>query len=211
MRIVKVAKKDENNVIVYLDTEEKLYLSYEVFLKNGLKKNDEISESRFSLLVRENQKYHIKQRAWRYLARRMHSINELKLKLAKKGYERDLIQNVIDELIKSNYLDDYQFALQFAQENIANKLWGKVKVKAELMKRGVDSQTVDRVINEKFPEGNLIENAIELAFKKFKALQFRNYEVQKLKMKLLTFLASRGYDYETSKNAVDIILSENKG
>lgn len=206
MRIVKVSKKDEQNVIVYLDSDEKLYLSYEVFLENGLKKNDEISESRFSFLVRENQKYHIKQRAWRYLGRRMHAEKELKLKLAQKGYERELINIVVTDIKSRGYLNDYQFASQFTDENLANKLWGKVKVKAELMKKGIDIQIVDRIINEKFPEGNLLANAIELASKKYRTIKFKNYEPNKLKLKLLNFLASRGYDYETSKIAVDNIL-----
>jgi len=39
MIITRVVKKDDTNVIVYLDNNEKLYLSYEVFLRNGLRKD----------------------------------------------------------------------------------------------------------------------------------------------------------------------------
>ena len=52
MKILRLLKKDENNVIVYLDNGEKLYLSKEVVLSNGLRKNQEISEDHFSFLIR---------------------------------------------------------------------------------------------------------------------------------------------------------------
>ncbi len=135
MRIDKVIKKDERNVTVYLDNDEKLYLSYEVFLKNGLRKNMEISEGHFSLLVKENQIYHIKQRAWRFLARRMHSMNEMRIKLKQKGYDHILIEDVLGELVQKGYLDDAKFAAMFAEENIKSKLWGFAKIKAELFKK----------------------------------------------------------------------------
>ncbi len=58
MKITRVVKKDENNVVVYLENDEKLFLTYEVFLKNGLRKDTEIPADHFQFLIRENQKYH---------------------------------------------------------------------------------------------------------------------------------------------------------
>jgi hypothetical protein len=61
MRIDGIEKKNEKNVTITFENGERLYLAYDVFLKNGLKKNDEFSESRFSFLVEENQLFHLKQ------------------------------------------------------------------------------------------------------------------------------------------------------
>jgi len=88
MKIERVVKKDDENVIVYFDTQEKLFLSYEIFMQNRLKKDMEISEDGFALLIRENRKYFIKKKAFNFLGRRMHSYNELKLKLLRKKYEK---------------------------------------------------------------------------------------------------------------------------
>lgn len=62
MKIERVVAKDDENVIIFLDDGNKLFLSYEVFIKNRLKKDIEISEDWFSFLIKENQKYFIKKK-----------------------------------------------------------------------------------------------------------------------------------------------------
>ncbi len=49
-------------------------------------------------------------------------------------------------------------------------------------------------------------NAIMLAKKKQKILKSRNYDEKKMRLKLLTFLAGKGYDFTTSKDAVDKVM-----
>ncbi len=201
MKIISIAKKDEKTVVVKFDNGEKLFLNYEIFLKNGLRKNIEISESRFSLLIRENQIFHIHQRAFRYLGRRLHSENELRIKLLQKKYDIELINIVLDELKEKKYLNDYEFASLFADENIKNKLWGKMKLNAELAKRGVDRNIVSQILAEKYPEGNELDKAFILAEKKYNSISSREKDVIKLNEKLIRFLISKGYDFETSREA----------
>jgi regulatory protein len=208
MKIIRVVKKDENNVIVYLDNDEKLYLSYEVFFKNGLRKDSELPVDHFKFLIRENQKHHIKQKAFAYIGRRHHSALEIRTKLRQKQYDKDLIEEVINDLTVNKYIDDLEFARLYADENIRLKLWGKNKIKGELIKRGVDSEIISEVLNEKFPEGNDVDNALELAQKKYKSLRKGKLDEMKVKQKLYSFLSSRGYDYETSKGAVEKLLGD---
>ena len=151
MKIQRILKKDENNVIVYLDNGDKLYLTQEVIMMNGLRKNQEISESHFSFLINENKKFHIKQRAFRLLGRRLHSINELRIKLLQKDYEKGIVETVLNELIKSKYLDDYKFSQMFSEEKIKIKLWGKNKIKSELIKKRINPEIINDVLKEKFP------------------------------------------------------------
>ncbi len=208
MKIVKVIKKDEKDVTIYFDNDEKLFLSYEIFLKNGLKKNDEISDSRFSILIEDNQKFYLKQKAFRYLGRRHHSSYELKLKLKQKNYNENFINEIINELMAKGYLNDYEFAVAFAEENIRNKYWGKKKVEAELFKKGIERNIIFKVIEENIPPGNDLDNAIELGKKKMKSLLSRNIDKEKIKPKLYSFLLSKGYDYENCKRVVEILISE---
>lgn len=207
MKVERVAKKDENNVIVYLDNDEKLFLSYEVFLKNGLRKGSEIPDGHFDFLVSENQKYHIKKKAYSYLARRHHSVFEIRTKLRRRKYDDSLIGEILNDLMAGGYLDDGEFAEIFAEENIRLKLWGRNKIKAELIKRGVEGSVIDGVLNKKFGENPGVDNAALLAAKKFRLLKDRTPDENKLRQKLYTFLSSRGYDYETSKEAVNRVLN----
>jgi regulatory protein len=206
MKIERVVKKDDENVIVYLDNQEKLYLSYEVFLRNRLKKDMEISEDGFSFLIRENQKYFIKKKAFDFLGRRLHSYNELKLKLLRKKYDKDLIGEVLDNLREKKFLDDYEFGKQYAEEKVRLKSWGIIKVKSELFRKGVPSGIIDKIISE----GDLssLDNALVLAEKKMKILARSNYEKRVLSSKLYNYLRSKGYEYDVISEVLRKLIDE---
>jgi regulatory protein len=208
MKILRAVKKGNSDVKIELDNGDVLYLSYEIFFKSGLRKNDEISSDRFSLLIEENKLFHIKQKAYRLLSRRIHSEFELRQKLSQKEYQRYLIDRVIDELLDKKYLNDYEFANQFADENIKNKLWGEKKLIAELYKKGIDKKIISDVVLDKFSEGNNLDNADQLAAKKFKQLAYKNLDRQKLMRKIITFLLGKGYDFETAKQAAENVLPD---
>ena len=207
MKIEKIVKKDDENVIIYLDNEEKLFLSYEVFLVNRLKKDMEISEDGFSFLIKENQKYFIKKKAFDFLGRRLHSFRELKLKLLKKKYDSALIDEVLEYIKGKNLLNDYEFSRQYVEEKIRIKSWGKNKIKSELFKKGISSEIIDEVLN-KGNEYSFKDNALVLGKKKLKILAKRKYNIRQLTSKLYSFLISKGYDYDTINEIVGQLLKE---
>jgi regulatory protein len=215
MLIVEIKKKDNFNVIVYLDNNDKIYLSYEVLLKNGLRKGSEISESHFNFLVMENQKYFIKQKAYAYLGKRIHSVSELKTKLRQKKYAENLINETLDELLRGKYLDDMKFAEVFSDEKIRLKLWGRTKLKSELIRRGISREIISVILESKFEnEGGESEKAFMLAEKKYQSLKGRKLDKKKLGQRLYSFLISKGYNFEISKQAVEklfcLTLEEDK-
>lgn len=206
MKIERVVKKDDENVIIYLDNQEKLFLSYEVFLKNRLRKDMEITEDGFSFLVKENQKYFIKKKAYNLLGRRLHSCKELKLKLLRNKYESALVDEVLNYLLDKKLLNDYEFGKQFVDEKIRTKSWGKTKIKSELFKKGLSSQIIDELLNEE--DLNYNDNALLLAEKKLKILSKRDYDNRQLSSKLYSFLTSRGYDYDTITDVINHLLKD---
>ncbi|HSP87768.1 MAG TPA: regulatory protein RecX [Ignavibacteriaceae bacterium] len=208
MKIERIVKKDRRNVIIDFDDDSNLIINYEVLLKNGLRKGMEVSSDRFSFLIEENEKYKIKTSAINYLAKRIHSERELKTKLQQKKYDREIINQVVDELKERELVDDYKFSLIFIEEKIRTKLWGEKKIKSELLKKGINNEILSRVMSEKFPGDNSLENAVELASKKIKSLSYKNLEKRKLAEKVYSFLASRGYDFQTSREAVERVLNE---
>ncbi len=204
MKIDKIVKKDDENVIVYLDNGEKLFLSYEVFLKNRLRKDMEITEDGFSFLVGENQKYFIKKKAFNLLGRRLHSFKELRIKLLRNKYDPVLIDDVLNYLKDKMILNDYEFGRQYVEEKVRNKAWGKNKLKSELFKKGLSSEIIDNILNEENLSNN--DNALMLAEKKLKVLMKRNFDNRQLSTKLYSFLSSRGYDYETISEVINQLL-----
>lgn len=206
MIVERVAKKDDNTVVIYLDNNEKLFLSYEVLLKNGLKKGSEISEDRFSLLVVQNRKYHIRQKAITFLAKRIHSKRELENKLRKKNYEIELIKAVLDKLEEKGLIDDNAFANQFTEEKLNRKKWGLQKIKSELLKKGVSPDIVNKVLKSFADSESQLESAIDVAKKKLNLISKKESDKKKIKQKLSAFLLSRGFDYEISRDAVNKLI-----
>ncbi|HLG31637.1 MAG TPA: regulatory protein RecX [Ignavibacteriaceae bacterium] len=208
MKIDRVVKKGTGNVLILFDNSETLILSLEIFLKSGLKKNDEISENRFSALIKENKKFYLKQRAFRLLGRRHHSTFELKQKLFQKNHESELINDILTELMTGGYLDDKKFASVFAEEKLRTKFWGDKKLKSELIKRGIDSKIISEVLKHFISSENKTETAELLAIKKLDRLKSRKYDLLTLRKKLTTFLMAKGYDYDIIKEVSDKILGD---
>lgn len=206
MKIDRVSRKDEKNVSVYFDNGERLILSEDTFYNSGLRKGDEISEDRFSFFIEQNILYHIKQRALSFLARRFHSERELLIKLKSKSYEERLIKNVLNDLREKSFINDQVFANHFIEEKLKKKRWGKNKIKAALFSKGVSASIIDEGLKSFDSEIDQNEAAFGLAQKKFEKLKLRESDDRKLKQKIISFLLSRGFDYEVSSEVVNKII-----
>ena len=207
MIIVRIVKKGKNDVTIYFDNDTVMFLNVEVFLKNGLKKGDEISDDRFSFLIDQNKLFHIKQKAFRLLGRRQHSSSELRRKLWDKDYEQKLVDEVLNDLTKNGYIDDAEFIRAFVAEKSRVKNWSRKRIKSELLKRGLNLSLVDKISSGQTDESDY-ENAISVAKKKFEVLTRRNLELKELRNKLSTYLFSKGFDYDLIKTVVDKLLKE---
>ena len=206
MKIERVSRKDEKNVSVYFDNGERLILSEDTFYNSGLRKGDEISEDRFSFFIEQNILYHIKQRALSFLARRFHSERELLIKLKSKSYEERLIKIVLSELKEKSFIDDQVFANHFIEEKLKKKRWGKNKIRAALFSKGVSASIIDEVLKSFNSEEDQNEAALSLAQKKYEKLRLRESDERKLKQKIISFLLSRGFDYEVSSDVIGKII-----
>ncbi len=205
MIINRIVKKGNNDVTIHFDNDSTLFLTVEVFFKSGLKKGDDISEDRFSILIEKNKLYHIKQRALRLLGRRQHSTSELKRKLWNKDYEQKLIDEVIEDLVKNGYLNDIDFIRAFVADKSKTKNWSVKRIKGELFKRGIASKLIDEILIQLPKETNL-ESAMKLAKKKYDLLLKKNLGTKNLRNKLSAFLFSKGFDYELIKEVCEKIL-----
>lgn len=206
MIINHILKKGKQDVTIQFDDEKFLILAFEVFLKSGLKKGDEISEDRFSFLIEQNKLFHIKQRAFRLLGRRMHSASELRRKLWNKDHEQKLIDEVIKDLKKNGYLNDDEFIREFVAEKIKTKSWSNKKVKTELLKRGIESKLIDEMMKGQASNSEL-ENAMKLARKKYDQLIKKNLETKDLRNKLSAFLFSKGFEYDLIKEVCNSLIN----
>ncbi|MGE5681909.1 MAG: regulatory protein RecX [Bacillota bacterium] len=200
--VITSISKIKDNVHILMDNGQKLILRYEIFLKNGFRKGDEITEKDIASLIRDNQLFYIKESAFRILGRRLHSQKELERKLMQRKYDKELISEVLLQLKENHYLDDEKFAREYAEEKIQKKLLGFSRIRQELMEKGVSKEIIQEVLNEK-SDNDESDNALRLAEKKLNALKGRNLDKMKLNQRLYSFLASKGFNYEIIRNVLD--------
>jgi regulatory protein len=89
----------------------------------------------------------IKETCLRLLARRDHSRKELLNKLTGKGFDREDVSAVIDELVQQGWQDDQRYAWNYARYRM-QKGYGPVRIEYELRQNGVDEIDLDAVLQE---------------------------------------------------------------
>ena len=123
-------------------------------------------------------------------------------KLTDKGYDIDVICDVADELESIGVLDDYSYAVIFA-EYAKEKCWGERRFKYELSQKGVENQIINLVAEEfDFCDTDEI---VELLNQKYKGQDFGDIKVRQ---KASRFLAARGFDFSVINEAINTIRGE---
>lgn len=135
-------------------------------------------------------------RATGLLAARARSRLELRRLLLRKGEPADQIDGVLDRLEAAGYLDDADFARQFARSKALGSGMSRRRVQQELARRGVDRAIAETAIAEVFAEEavNEIETVERLARKKLRSLL--RLDAPTRRRRLYGFLARRGFEAE---------------
>lgn len=122
---------------------------------------------------------------------RCHS--EVREKLYSYGLNSSDVEQLIAELIKSDFVNEERFAKAFAGGKFRTKQWGRVKIKIELKRRQVSDYCIKQGLKEIKPEE--YESALKKLFdSKTKHLKGKISLVEK--QKIIRFLTSKGYEFE---------------
>jgi regulatory protein len=118
---------------------------------------------------------------------RPHTSAEITRKLILKGFNATSVREVTDELMQQGLINDQQFAENFLENLIKFKTFGFYGLKAKLMQRGIDRETIDSLLAEKLS----LEVESEIA----KRLIDRNKNMERIK--LMQKLSRKGFRAET--------------
>ncbi len=105
----------------------------------------------------------LREMAFRLLAVRSRSVQELRDRLRKRGFEKGAIEKVLLELQDRGYLDDRQFAEQRACYLTEVKGYGFLRVRGDLRKKEIEEETISEVMKGIGIEGDELERAREVA------------------------------------------------
>ena len=200
--ILSIRKISDTKAVIIFEPEEKLVLPIDIIYKFTLRKNDEVDDAVFEELVHAATHMEILNSAFRYLGIRMHTTRELEDKLRKKKFPKEIITEVLHYLTEQKLLNDEAFARLYIVHAYFDKRHGGKKIVASLQKRGVDYRLSQRLIDEIITPEEKLAPLLSIANKKAVLLKKRNYTAVQVKQKLIAFLMSRGFDYESIKSAL---------
>jgi len=80
------------------------------------------------------------------LGRRGRTHYELRSKLFEKGYSAEEIDQTLRRLVELKLLDDKKFAAHYARDKVAIYRRGRYRIGLELLRKGVDKETVDQTL-----------------------------------------------------------------
>lgn len=125
---------------------------------------------------------------------------DVKKKLIDRNIDFPDIEKILSFLEEQNYIDENRYAEFFVRDKFRFNKWGKVKISAELQKKQI---TESFILNatQQIPNNEYIKTAKELLYKK--TLSINETDKYKKKLKLMRFMASRGFEQEVIMSLLD--------
>ena len=137
-----------------------------------------------------------RKKAMDYLARREHGRSELIDKLTRFGFDGEVADDAVAQLVADNLQSDTRYTEAFITSRI-HQGKGPVKIRAELRERGIAGSTVD--LGLEAAEQDWYQAACEVREKKFGAQLPADFSEKARQMR---FLQSRGFDTDQIQSAV---------
>ena len=134
------------------------------------------------------------------LSRRDYACAEMRSKLAAYGFRDIEIEEALRQAQDRRYLDDARFSRYFIYERL-RRGWGRVKIEAELRRRGVSLEEIPGYPEEFFDEQDDLARALD-------ALARKSVPASRPREKLVRFLVSRGYSFSVANEAVRSYLND---
>ncbi len=128
---------------------------------------------------------------------RSRTVKEVEKRLKEKGYPQEIIDEIIEKLIKLKYLDDKSYADDFIKSRTK---YGTRKLKIELRQKGIENETVQDCLDECLDSETESSRAICEAQKALKTMR-PPYDRAVL-LRLRGRLARRGFSSEIINQAI---------
>lgn len=221
-------KKDPNRVNLFVDGKFLAGIDANDIIKLNLYNGKEIDSNEISKIIAQSEFGKEFNAALNFLSYRPRSEWEIRdffrrrrrqqeLKKTsdkdKKEISEQTIESVITKLRDLGQINDESFAKWYIDQRITFKPLGQRALKYELLKKGIDKKVIDQVLS---PTGeDSLPSELDLALK---ALSKKADRIMRsisdsdsryqAKIKLQQFLISRGFGYDTAKEAVEKILKK---
>lgn len=197
--VLKAQTHNKSRVNVYLDGGYafSLALIHALWLKVG----QFLSDEEIAQLKSADTLEQAAEKAAHFVLYRPRSTAEVKRRLQRAGADENTIEHVIERLASAGLLDDASFSEAWVESRLRSSPRSKRMIAWELQQRGVDAQTITASLAEVSDDAS----AFDAASKRFARLA--GLPPLEQKRKLIAYLASKGFDFDTAQEAVERVMT----
>ncbi len=197
MKLTKIKQqiKRTDRYSIFIDNKYSFSLSEADLIKLKLSVGQDLENSDLEKLGNEVEFSNARNSCYRLLGYRARSTGEIKDYLIRKKYEIEIIDKTISYLTSKALLNDELFAKQWVESRTKNKKSSIRQIKSELQQKKISREIINKVLeDESIDEVKLIKELIEK-----KRIQSKYQD----DLKLMQFLARRGFNYDKIKTALE--------
>jgi len=195
-------KIDHNRVSIFIDDEFAFGLHAEILLSEGMRKGRFLSETEIERLIDEDAYCQARAKAYHLLSYRQRSTAELSERLLRKGIPLHIVNRVMDRLSELQMIDDESFARNFAEARVRSKGYGPVRVRGELIRKGISSDIIESTLDETYEDASPDDLALAATSKILRRL-IKEADPRKRRDKLTSYLVRRGFSFDQMGKALE--------
>jgi len=189
-----VQKNDNNRVNLYLDDKFFCGLELETAVKNSLKVGTIITEEKLTKIQQESEKHTAYNKALKLISTRYKTQREVEKYLYDKGYLAPTVYYVVSKLNEYHYIDDERYIQSYIASHKSS--CGKLKLKQQLLLKGINESLIDVALNEDEFEQN--SEILHLAEKYMKNKE----NTKQTYIKLFKYLMNKGFEFDEVKSVL---------
>jgi regulatory protein len=195
-------KRDKLRASVFIAGEFAFGVNVVTIEKFRFRKGDELDTALLEKLREFDERVSAKRMAAKFLNTRRRTEKEVRGKLWKEKFDSEILDEIILDLKNSGLIDDEAFAKAFIHDKRITKPVSSRQLTIELQKKGIQKNIIENILCEADEGEGEEDRATKAATKKWDQLLRRESDDKKRKQKLITFLNSRGFEYQVIKEVV---------
>lgn len=128
-------------------------------------------------------------------------------KLKDRGFDKHIAENAADYLVKYGYIDEKKYAEHLIDTLANTKLYGPSRIRAELYRKGISREIIDKHLDELLSQIDFEENLLKLVRKK---CDIDAISDRACREKFYAAMYRLGYSVSQTRDAIKSIKEENE-
>jgi len=192
-------KNNPNRFSLFIDGKFVSGISREVMEEANLYVGKQLKDKDLKQIYYKEKISKARMYALKLLSYRERSGWEIKKRMERKGYQKEIIEDTLNYLKKRDLINDERFARIWIEDRIRGE-YGRRRIYYELSEKGVDKEIVDDLIKKLYPKVNEINIALHLIEKNKRFLkEEKNSRIRKIS----AFLERRGFPFDVINEVME--------